>query len=68
VTCGEKSKACKVFMGKCGGKRPLGRSRHRLKDNIKMYLKEIGWEDVDRINLAEDRDECWAVVHTVTNL
>jgi len=66
--CGEKSKACMVLMAKSEGKRPLRRSGHRIKDNIKMGLKEIGWENVDRINLAEDRDKCWAVVHTVTNL
>ena len=55
------------MMGKSEGKRTLRRSRHGFKDNIKIDLKEIGWEDVDRINLAEDRDKCWAVVHTVTN-
>jgi len=66
--CGEKSNACMVLMGKSEGKRPLRRSGYRFKDNIKMGLKEIGWENVDRINLAEDRDKCWAVVHTVTNL
>jgi hypothetical protein len=38
------------------GKRSLGRSRCRLKDNIKMYFREIGWEDVDWIYLAQDRD------------
>jgi hypothetical protein len=56
------------MMGKSEGKRTLRRSRHGFKDNIKIDLKEIGWEDVDRINLAEDRDKCWAVVHMVTNL
>jgi hypothetical protein len=35
------------------GRRPLGRSICRWKDNIKMYLKEIGCEDVDWINLAQ---------------
>jgi hypothetical protein len=29
------------------GKRPLGRPRRRCKDNIRLYLREIGWEDVD---------------------
>ena len=55
-------------MCKSEGKRPLGRPRRRLKYNIKMGLQEIGWEDVDGINLAADRDKCWAVVHTVMNL
>jgi hypothetical protein len=29
------------------GKRPLGRTRHKRKDNIKIYLREIRWEGVD---------------------
>jgi len=32
-----------------------GRTRHKWKGNIKMDLKEIGWEGMDRINLAQDR-------------
>jgi len=35
--------------------------------NIKMYLKDIGWEGGDWICLAEDRDEWWAVVNTGMN-
>jgi hypothetical protein len=31
------------LMGKPEGKRPLGRPRHRWKDNIKMDLQEVGW-------------------------
>jgi hypothetical protein len=30
-----------------------------------MDLCEIGWEVVDRIQLAQDRDQCWALVNTV---
>jgi hypothetical protein len=33
---------------------PLGRPRHRWEDNIKMALKEIGWEGIDWIKLAQD--------------
>ena len=32
----------KILTGTLTGKRPLGRSRHRLEDNIRMDLKEIG--------------------------
>jgi hypothetical protein len=39
---GEKRNAYKVLVGKPEGKRPLGRLRHRLEDNIKMDLREIG--------------------------
>jgi len=39
----ERRGASKVLMGKSQGKSPLGRSRQRWKDNIKMDLKETGW-------------------------
>ena len=32
-----------------------------------MDLKEIGWEVVELINLAQDRDKWWAVVKIVMN-
>jgi hypothetical protein len=37
------------------GKRPLGRSRHRWED-VRMYLKQVGWNGVDWIYLAQDGD------------
>jgi hypothetical protein len=30
-------------------KRLFGRPRRRLKDNIRMYFREVGWEDADGI-------------------
>jgi hypothetical protein len=33
-----------------------------------MDLREIGWEDVDWIHLAQDRDQWWALVKTVMNV
>jgi hypothetical protein len=45
-----------VFMGKPEGKRPLGRPRRRWEDEIRMYLREIGWESVEWTQLAQDRD------------
>jgi hypothetical protein len=39
---GEKKNAYSISVGKSEGKRPLGRSRHRLEDNIKMDLREDG--------------------------
>jgi hypothetical protein len=35
------------LVGKLEGKRPFGRPRRRWEDNIRMDLKEIGWEGVD---------------------
>jgi hypothetical protein len=46
----EKEKyAYTVWVGKYEGKRPPERSRHRRDDNIKINLKEVGWEGVDWI-------------------
>jgi hypothetical protein len=58
----------KVFVGKPGGKRPLGRPRRRWEDGIRMDLGEIDVMDVDWIRLAQDRDRWWAVVSAVMNL
>jgi hypothetical protein len=49
-------------------KRPLGRPRRRWVDNIKMYLRELGWDGMDWIELALDRDQWRALVNTVMNL
>jgi hypothetical protein len=37
-------------------------------DNIKMDLREIGWEDVDWMHLAQDRHQWQALVNMVMNL
>jgi hypothetical protein len=50
------------------GKRPLGRPKRRWVDNIKMDLREIGWDGVDCIDLAKDRDRWRALVNTVMNV
>jgi hypothetical protein len=65
---GEERKVYKVLEGKPKGKRPLGRPRHRWKDGIRMDLREIGLGGVDWIQLAQDRDQWWAVVSAVMNL
>ena len=58
----------RVFVGKHEGKRPLGRSRHRWEDNIKMDLQEVGCEGMDWIDLAQDGDRWQALVNAVLNL
>jgi hypothetical protein len=55
-------------VGKPEGKRPLGRPRRRWVDNIKMDLTEIVWDDMDWIDLTQDRDQWRALVNTVMNL
>jgi hypothetical protein len=49
-------------VGKPERKRPLRRPRRRWVDNIKMDLGEIGWDDRDWIELAQDRDRWRALV------
>jgi hypothetical protein len=53
---------------KPAGKRLLVRPRHRWEDNIEADLKEMEFESVDWINLAQDRDKCQAVVTPVIKL
>jgi hypothetical protein len=50
------------------GKRPLGRPRRRWEDNIKMDVREIGWDAMDWIDLAQDRDKWRAPVNTVMKI
>ena len=42
-------------MGKSEGKRQLERPRHNWEDNIKVYINDVSWEDVNWIYLAQDR-------------
>jgi hypothetical protein len=49
----ETRNAYSVLLGKSEGKRPLGRSMHMCLDSIKMDLREIGWDGVDWIDLAQ---------------
>jgi hypothetical protein len=49
------------------GKRSLGRPRRRWEDNIKMDLREIVWDGMDWIDLAQDRDHWKALVNTAIN-
>jgi hypothetical protein len=61
---GERRGVYRVLMGKLGGKRPVERPRHRLK----MDLHEVGCGGMDWIEMAWDRDRCWALVNVVMNL
>jgi hypothetical protein len=56
------------LVGKPEGKRPLGRPRRRWVDNIKMDLREIGWDGMGWIVLAQDRDQWRALVNAIMDL
>jgi hypothetical protein len=55
-------------MGKPEGRRPLERGRRRWVDNIKIDLRGIGWDGMDWIDLAQERDQWRALVNTIMNL
>jgi hypothetical protein len=65
---GEVRGAYNILVGRPEGRRPLGRPRRRWEDNIKMYLRETGFGNVDWIHWAQDRDRRRALVNTVMNL
>jgi hypothetical protein len=48
-------------------KESLGRKRRRWVDKIKMDLREIGWGDMNWIDLAKDRNQWRALVNAVMN-
>jgi hypothetical protein len=52
-------------VGKPEGKKPVGRPRRRWVDNIKIGLREIVWDGMGWINLAQDRDQWRAFVNTI---
>jgi hypothetical protein len=62
---GERRNAYKTSVEKPEGKRPLGGRRHIWEDNIRMDLKEIWWEGLDGIHLAQDTNQWRALVNTV---
>jgi hypothetical protein len=62
-TNGEKRNAYRILVGKPEGKRSLG-----WVDKIKMDLREIGWDGVDWIDMAQDRGQWKALVNTVLSL
>jgi hypothetical protein len=62
---GEKSNPYRLLVEKPEEKRPVGRPKRRVADNIRMDLGKIGWDGVDWIGLAQDVDRCSALVNTV---
>jgi hypothetical protein len=65
---GEVIIAYSIWVRKPEEKRPRGRYRRRWENNVRMDLREIVWEGVDWIHLAQNRDQWWALVNVVMNL
>jgi hypothetical protein len=60
--------AYRILLGKPECKRPLGKPRRRWVHNIKLGLREIGWDGMDWINLAQNGDQWRALVNTEMSL
>jgi len=58
----------KILTGKPTGKRPLGRPRRRWEDNIRKDVEEIGINAGSRVDSAQDRNNCRALVNAALNL
>jgi ribosome biogenesis protein Nip4 len=57
-----------ICLRKHEGKRLFRKKRHRWEDNIRMELREIGWDFVDWMHLAQDRYQWQVFVNMVMNL
>jgi hypothetical protein len=65
---GERRGSYRALVGKPEGRRPLGRSRRRWEDNIKMDVKNVELEGMEWIDLAYDRERWRAFVNAVMKL
>jgi hypothetical protein len=57
-----------ILLGKPEEKRPIGRHRHKWKDNIKIDVQGVGCGGTDWIELAQNRDRWRALVNAVLYL
>ena len=65
---GEESGVYRVLVGRPEERRPLGRTRRRWVDNIRMDLQEVGCGYMDWIGRAQDKDRWRTFVSAVMNL
>jgi hypothetical protein len=60
--------AYRILVGRPQERRPFGIPRHIWEDNIKMDLQEVGWRDMDWIEMVQHRDRWRAIVNAIMNL
>lgn len=51
---GKARSACRILVGNLSGKRPLGKSRRRWDDIMKIKLRKVGYEEDKWMELAQD--------------
>jgi hypothetical protein len=56
------------LVGKTEGNRELVKPRRSWENNIKIDLKEVGYRNMDWIDVSEDRDRWWAPLNVVMNI
>jgi hypothetical protein len=67
-THGRNNICTQILVCEVEGKRQFGTPRRRWKENIRVDLREVGWEGVDWMHLDQDRDQWRALVSKVVNL
>jgi len=65
---GEVKNAYKILIGEPRRKRPHGGHSWRSEDNVRLDLREMGWQGVDWIHLARGRDHFKGAMNTAMNL
>jgi hypothetical protein len=65
---GAKKNSYRILVGKPEGKSPLGSPRLRWVDYIKMDVRGMGWDGMNWIDPAQNRNQRRALVNTVMNL
>jgi hypothetical protein len=65
---GESRGAYRVLVWKPEGRKSFGRPRHRRVENINIDFRDVGWVDMDWIDLAQGRDGRRDLVNAVMNI
>ena len=65
---GDRRYVYSLLVGRLDGMKPLGRSWHRWEDNSRIDLQEVGWGNMDWMNMVQDRERWLALVNVVMNM